>query len=62
MIKADNVRSAEVQEAIGQLGWRALSTHVMFEPILTDINEAGTVAVVTIPLAGSARMPPRRVR
>ncbi len=53
VIKADNVRSAEVQEAIGQLGWRALSTHVMFEPILTDINKAGTVAVVTIPVAGS---------
>jgi len=47
------VRSAKIQEAIGQLSWRALSTHVMFEPILTDINKAGTVAVVSIPVAGS---------
>jgi len=53
VVKADNVRSAKVQEAIGQLGWRALATHVMHEPILTDINKAGTVAVVSIPVAGS---------
>jgi uncharacterized membrane protein YdfJ with MMPL/SSD domain len=53
VIRAENVRSVKVQEAIGQLGWRALATHVMHEPILTDINKAGTVAVVSIPVAGS---------
>jgi uncharacterized membrane protein YdfJ with MMPL/SSD domain len=53
VVKADNVRSAKVQEAIGQLGWRALATHVMHEPILTDVNKAGTVATVSIPVAGS---------
>ena len=53
VIKADNVRSPEIKEAIGQLSWRALSTYVMYEPILTDVNKAGTVAVVSIPVAGS---------
>ena len=53
VIKANNVRSPEIKEAIGQLSWRALSTYVMYEPILTDVNKAGTVAVVTIPVAGS---------
>jgi uncharacterized membrane protein YdfJ with MMPL/SSD domain len=53
VVQADNVRSPKVEEAIGQLGWRALATHVMHEPILKDINKAGTVAVVSIPVAGS---------
>jgi RND superfamily putative drug exporter len=53
VINAPNVRSAEVEEAIGQLSWRALSTRVMQEPILTDVNKEGTVAVVSIPVAGS---------
>jgi uncharacterized membrane protein YdfJ with MMPL/SSD domain len=53
VIKANNVRSPEIKEAIGQLSWRALSTYVMYEPILTDVNKTGTVAVVSIPVAGS---------
>jgi uncharacterized membrane protein YdfJ with MMPL/SSD domain len=53
VIKASNVRSPEVKEAIGQLSWRALSTYDMYEPILTDVNKEGTVAVVSIPVAGS---------
>jgi uncharacterized membrane protein YdfJ with MMPL/SSD domain len=53
VIKANNVRSPEVKEAIGQLSWRALVKNVMYEPILTDVNKAGTVAVVSIPVAGS---------
>ena len=53
VIKADNVRSVAVKEAIGQLGWRALITNLMHEPILTDVNKSGTVAVVSIPVAGS---------
>jgi uncharacterized membrane protein YdfJ with MMPL/SSD domain len=53
VIKANNVRSPEIKEAIGQLSWRALSPNVMYEPILTDVNKAGTVAVVSIPVAGS---------
>jgi uncharacterized membrane protein YdfJ with MMPL/SSD domain len=53
VIQATNVRSFEVQEAIRQLKRDALATGVMKEPILTDTNQAGTVAVVSIPLAGS---------
>ena len=53
VIKASNVRSPQVKEAIGQLSWRALSTYRMNEPILTDVNKEGTVAVVSIPVAGS---------
>jgi uncharacterized membrane protein YdfJ with MMPL/SSD domain len=53
VINAPDVRSTQVEEAIGQLTWRALASGVMMQPILTDVNEAGTVAVVSIPLAGS---------
>jgi len=53
VIKADNVRSVAVKEAIGQLSWRALYSNVMHEPILTDVNKSGTVAVVSVPVAGS---------
>jgi uncharacterized membrane protein YdfJ with MMPL/SSD domain len=53
VIKADNVRSPQVKEAIGQLEWRALSTYDMYEPILTDVNKEGTVAIISIPVAGS---------
>jgi uncharacterized membrane protein YdfJ with MMPL/SSD domain len=53
VIQAPNVRSPEIQEAIGQLSWRALYTYKMQEPILTDINDKGTVAVVSIPVLGS---------
>jgi RND superfamily putative drug exporter len=53
VINAPDVRSPQIAEAIGQLTWRALVSGVMMQPILTDVNEAGTVAVVSIPLAGS---------
>ena len=53
VIQAPDVRSPEVTEAIGQLTWRALSSGLMLQPILTDFNQAGTVVVVSIPFAGS---------
>jgi uncharacterized membrane protein YdfJ with MMPL/SSD domain len=53
VIQAPDVRSPEVTEAIGQLTWRALSSGLMRQPILTDFNQAGTVVVVSIPFAGS---------
>jgi uncharacterized membrane protein YdfJ with MMPL/SSD domain len=52
VVRAENVRSPEVQEAIGQLQWRAIDSGVMHEPILQHINEQGTVALVTIPISG----------
>jgi len=52
VIKADNVNSPQVKEAIGQLQWRALISGLMHEPIETRVNPAHTVAVVSIPIDG----------
>ena len=53
VIKAPNVETVAVQEAIGQLKWRAIASGVMNEPIDVDVNAAKTVAVVNIPIEGS---------
>jgi uncharacterized membrane protein YdfJ with MMPL/SSD domain len=53
VIKAPNVNAPEVKEAIGQLEWRALVTGQMEEPFTVDVNEAGTVANIAIPLRGN---------
>jgi uncharacterized membrane protein YdfJ with MMPL/SSD domain len=42
-----------VNEAIGQVRWRAVDSGVMNEPIDVDVNTAKTVAVVNIPIEGS---------
>ena len=52
VVKADDVTAPEVQEAIGQLEWRALASGQMHEPITVDVNEAGTIATVAIPVDG----------
>jgi uncharacterized membrane protein YdfJ with MMPL/SSD domain len=54
VIKADNVNTPQIQEAIGQLKWRAILSADMREPITTDINDDGTVAVVSIPVPDKA--------
>jgi uncharacterized membrane protein YdfJ with MMPL/SSD domain len=53
VVKADNVRSGPVREAIGQISWRAIDSGVMHEPILLDANKQGTVATISIPVAGN---------
>jgi uncharacterized membrane protein YdfJ with MMPL/SSD domain len=53
VLKAPNVASPAVQEAIGQLKWRALATGVMNEPIDVDMNAAKTVATISIPVEGN---------
>jgi uncharacterized membrane protein YdfJ with MMPL/SSD domain len=53
VVKAPNVEAPEVQEAIGQLEWRALQSGVMNEPIDIDVNPTKTVANVSIPIEGS---------
>jgi RND superfamily putative drug exporter len=53
VVKAPNVESPQVQEAIGQLEWRALATGVMNQPIDVDVNEAKTVANISIPIEGN---------
>jgi uncharacterized membrane protein YdfJ with MMPL/SSD domain len=52
IIRSDNVRAPEVQEAIGQISWRAIDSGVMHEPILVDVNKQGTVAHVAVPIDG----------
>jgi uncharacterized membrane protein YdfJ with MMPL/SSD domain len=52
VVKAENVEAPAVQEAIGQLEWRALRTGVMNEPIDVDVNAAKTVANISIPVEG----------
>ncbi|HET9323560.1 MAG TPA: MMPL family transporter [Gaiellaceae bacterium] len=54
VIKADDVTTPQMNEAIGQLKWRALVYAGMREPITTDINDKHTVAVVNIPVPGGA--------
>jgi uncharacterized membrane protein YdfJ with MMPL/SSD domain len=52
VVKASNVEAPAVQEAIGQLKWRAIDSGVMNEPIDVDINPAKTVANISIPIEG----------
>jgi uncharacterized membrane protein YdfJ with MMPL/SSD domain len=52
VVKAGDVRAPAVQEAVGQLEWRALASGQFLEPITTKINRDGTVAHVSLPLVG----------
>jgi uncharacterized membrane protein YdfJ with MMPL/SSD domain len=52
VVKAPNVEAPAVQEAIGQVEWRAIDSGVMNEPIDVDVNAAKTVAVINIPVEG----------
>jgi uncharacterized membrane protein YdfJ with MMPL/SSD domain len=53
VVKAADVNAPEVQEAIGQLRWRAVYTGQMHEPITTDVNAARTIANIAIPIDGA---------
>ncbi len=52
VVKAPNVEAPAVQEALGQVEWRAIDSGVMNEPIDVDVNAAKTVAVINIPIEG----------
>jgi uncharacterized membrane protein YdfJ with MMPL/SSD domain len=52
VVRAADVNAPRVQEAIGQLEWRALESGQLHQPITVDVNEAGTVAAVAIPVDG----------
>ncbi len=54
VVKAEDVTTPAIQEAIGQMKWRALVYAGMREPITTDINDAKTIAVVSIPVPDKA--------
>ena len=53
VVKAPDVTAPAVRTAIGQLERRAIASGRMFRPITVDVNRAGTVADVTIPIAGN---------
>jgi uncharacterized membrane protein YdfJ with MMPL/SSD domain len=54
VIKADDVRSPEIQEAIGQIKWRAYVYAEMGEPMETVVNDKGTVAILSLPVPDKA--------
>jgi uncharacterized membrane protein YdfJ with MMPL/SSD domain len=53
VVKAPNVRTPAMHEAIAQLERRALASGRMYEPITVDVNTQGTVANITVPIAGN---------
>jgi uncharacterized membrane protein YdfJ with MMPL/SSD domain len=53
VVRADDVSSPAMQEAVGQLEWRALTTGLMRDPITEDVNAGGTVLSISIPIVGS---------
>jgi uncharacterized membrane protein YdfJ with MMPL/SSD domain len=57
VIKADDVRAPQIGAAIADLRTRALATGQMSDPIETQTNEAGTVAVVSVRLVGDGEEP-----
>ena len=53
IVKAPNVNAPAMREAIAQLEQRALASGRVHEPITMDVNTAGTVANITIPIDGN---------
>ncbi len=53
VVQAPNVRTPAMQKAIAELEQRALASGRAFEPITVDVNRAGTVANITVPIAGN---------
>jgi uncharacterized membrane protein YdfJ with MMPL/SSD domain len=53
VVKAPSIAASEVQEAIAKLERRALATGRMHEPITVEVNPAGTVANIAIPVDGT---------
>ncbi len=53
VVKAPSIHTPATQRAIAQLERRALASGRAFEPITVDVNTEGTVANITIPIAGN---------
>jgi uncharacterized membrane protein YdfJ with MMPL/SSD domain len=53
VVKAADVQSPEVQSEIQQLTDTAVGTEVMNQPVDVSVNPEGTVAVISIPVAGN---------
>jgi uncharacterized membrane protein YdfJ with MMPL/SSD domain len=53
VVEAPDVNAPTVQAAIRRLEQRALASGRMYEPITVDVNDAGTVADITVPIKGN---------
>ena len=53
LVEAPDVRSSATRSAIDELRRRALASGEMFRPIEVDVNSAGTVALISVPIAGN---------
>jgi uncharacterized membrane protein YdfJ with MMPL/SSD domain len=53
VVKAPNVNAPTMRKAIAQLERRAVASGHAFEPITVDVNKEGTVANITVPIAGN---------
>ncbi|HEU6445948.1 MAG TPA: MMPL family transporter [Gaiellaceae bacterium] len=53
VVKAPSVRTPAMRDAIAQVQRRALASGRAFEPITVDVNKAGTVANISVPIAGN---------
>jgi RND superfamily putative drug exporter len=53
VVAAPSVRTPAMRQAIAELERRALASGRAFEPITVDVNAAGTVANITVPIAGN---------
>jgi RND superfamily putative drug exporter len=54
VIKAANVNTPQLEEAVGQIKWQAYSLIGSREPMETVVNDQGTIAVVSLPVPGKA--------
>jgi RND superfamily putative drug exporter len=52
LVKADDVRSANVQSAIQSMEQKALATGKLHEPVDESYNKAGTIAIINLPVDG----------
>jgi uncharacterized membrane protein YdfJ with MMPL/SSD domain len=52
VLKAPNVEAPRVQAAVRELERRAFATKLLHGPVDTDVNAAGTVADISIPIDG----------
>jgi uncharacterized membrane protein YdfJ with MMPL/SSD domain len=52
VVKAPDVNAPTMRAAIQRLEQRALASGRMYEPITVDVNDAGTVADITVPIKG----------
>ena len=52
VVRAPNVTSPQAKAAIAQLEQRAVASGRMYRPFTVDVNQAGTVADITVPIRG----------